>query len=409
MKHHRKIIIIIEACIVYAALLFGVWDYMTNLIVVGSFLCAGFVFSIFYAIPGFVIASTGLFLSLMKLNEYNLLSFQVEDYLMLFFGITTFCISAFIRKNMDKTLNHTWLNNQMLKESRDDLLSDLVSIDLSHRKFLEDTYFRPDDPVYFYHELRKQATNVESLVEFSAKLFSILNRYLFVESGIIYKNMSGQSKLEPIFQYGNCEMPEEVSSAKEPDWLKIVRKKKKIIISKKPGTHGLLMIIPLSSQWIDDAQYFLVIERIRFVMINPKTHIKLNVVSLIVKMIFERKLYSSTLKGMSISKKVVIFHEEFSQKILVERIQFFNNTEIDYRVVAVKFLDIPLEDREEFFGKLDITTRMFDEKFLLDGQIIIVFSFAKEIIPVIKRISKITIHPDDVREMEKDELAKLLS
>lgn len=409
MNIKKKIIITIEVCLIYSVLFFGLWDHLSYPVIIGCFLCSGFILALFYAVTGCVIGSIFLFVAVLKQTGFQASSLSGEGLITLFIGILTFNVAGFFRKNLDYTNHHTWLNNQMLKESRDDLLSDLVSIDLSHQKFLEDTYFRPEDPVYFYHELRKQATNVESLVEFSAKLFSILNRYLFVESGIIYKHTPGQASLGVVFQYGTCDLPRDIYSSAEPDWLKIVRKKGKIVISKKPGSHGLLMIIPISSQWIDDVQYFLVIERIRFVMINSKTQTKLNVVSLIVKMIFERKLYSSTLKGMSISKKVVIFHEEFSRKLLLERVGFFNSTQICYKIVSVKFLDIPLEDREEFFGKLDITTRMFDEKFFLDGQIIIVFSFAREIMSVIRRISKITLNPDDVRELDKDELDKLLA
>ncbi len=267
-------------------------------------------------------------------------------------------------------------------------------------------YFRLDDPVYLYHELRRQSLTAEDETEFIAQVFKVLNRYLFVEKGVVYRR-EGEGHYDAVFRYGAATLPERIDRKERPVYFELLQSSRKVVFSRFPERHGFLVAIPVFGTLSDEPVLLLMIERIRFVMLTARSSQSLKAVSLLLRGIFERKFQREELQSVSAAKSALVLDRETTRRALPGRLAFLDEAGIPWRAVAVKTGEAA--NLDELALKMELALRILDEMYLLDGEIVAVLLFTEHTGAVFARLRGAGIGADDIREYPRADLQARLA
>jgi len=395
----KKYLPVIEGSIIYV-LIFVFWNYFSDkevFICIAGFL--GVLFCFFYGIVGLVISIAGLLAGFFRFYypENFLTSLSTNDFVIIIITTALYLIIIAIKKQLDEkvaTFNRAY---EISLKRIDSLLSQLVSIDMAYKRFLEKFLIRLDKPIYLYQELRQAAVASSEENELFSQIFSILNRYAFVEAGCVYKEeMSGYKK---IIKYRRSKLPSEIS--KNVEWVAVLEREKEIIQPAFIEKYGFLAAIPVISSLVKKIRYIFVIEQIRSFMVTKETMDLIKVTVFITKIILETYTFSKEIQQYSVLPNIILFKPEFARRILKERITFLEKMMIPYSLGYV--LISQDTDISELAKKLELCLRDLDEKYLIDNKLIILFIFAEYLSPIQKRLKE--QEGIELREINYEELS----
>jgi len=391
MKKLRPFLPYIEAAIVYGLLFFYVLDFLPLNITPYLFIFIGIIFALFYGIQGVIIAVAGFLFALGQMQDFILNPITVEDWLIALIGMLLFFIvgnqTSTIRRELEIQLDA----NKMAQTRIQELFSQLVSIDTSHKKFLGELYFRVDRPSYLYHELGKLGQHFNDEMQLFAKLFSLLYRHQFVEGGVVYKlheyqDLEYDTNYVAMFRYGLSLFPDTIELNNSPQWFKLLQVEKEII-SPKVIDKKFIISIPIVLKPSDKMQYVIVIERIRQTMITSETTHSLKITAIIIKFILEEQVYLANRPDYSLFKHVMVFRPGVAERILKERLELFTNAELPYKLTYWKLDELP-EDLENVANKIHAASRQFDEQFVIGDKLFILFAFSEVFTPIQTRFKR---------------------
>ena len=396
----KKYLPVIEGSIVYVLIFTLFWHYFSDQEV---FICiAGFfgvLFCFFYGIVGLVISIVGLIAGFFRFYypENFLTSLSTNDFVVIIITIALYLLIAGIKKQIDGKMETFDRAYGIALRRIDSLLSQLVSIDMAYKRFLEKFLIRLDKPIYLYQELRQIAVAYLDEEELFSQIFSILNRYAFVEAGCVYKKeVSGYKK---IIEYRRSKLPFEIS--KNVEWVAVLEREKDIIQPAFIEKYGFLAAVPVISTLVEKIRYLFVIEQIRSFMITKGTMDIIKVTAFITKIILETYTFSKEIQQYSLLPNIILFKPEFAPRILKERITFLEKMMIPYSLGYV-----PISKDTDIRGlarKLELSLRDLDEKYLIDNKLVILFIFAEYLTPIKERLKE--QEGIELREIKYEELS----
>lgn len=400
----RKFLPFLEAIILYGLTLSVLWPYIPEKVFFYILTFYGVIFSCFYGILGVVISIVGLFIGISRYCYPKLIltSLKTEDFFIIVFNIGLFILIGGIKQRLQQSISALNQSYYLARERISSLTSQLISIDISYRRFLEEFFLRLDEPLYLYQELRKVAATTADENELFARLFFILNRYCFVEGGCVYARV--HKKYHRLFKYGFSQMPEILSEEDYHEWLEVLKEDKEIILPTSIEKYGFVMAIPIVSQLVERINFLILIEHIRYIALNEDTLRQLKVAGFMVKLILERRFYAKEMAAYSLVPHIVIFKPQIAAKVLKERLSFLKRVRIPYKLAYFR-----LEQRRdiaEIATKLEATLREFDEKFVIGNQFILLLPFTEDLVPVKRRLKeKIGL---EIEELDYEHIQKLM-
>ncbi|GEM_PF-6970330 len=403
----RKVLPFLEAVILYGLTLTVLWPYIPEKVFFYMLTFYGVLFSFFYGILGVVISILGLLIGMSRYYypELILTSLKTEDFLIIVFNAGLFLLIGSIKQNLLQNISALNQSYHLAKERIASLTSQLVSIDISYRRFLEEFFLRLDEPLYLYQELRKVAAITVDEKELFARLFFILNRYCFVEGGCVYTRAN--KEYHRLFKYGLSKMPEILSEKDYHEWLEVLKEDKEIILPTSIERYGFVMAIPIVSRLVEKINFLILIERIRYVALNEDTLRQLKVAGFMVKLILERRLYAKEMAAYSLVPHIIVFKPQVAPKILKERLNFLKRMRISYKLAYFRLEQG--KDIIEIATKLDeleATLREFDEKFVIGNRLILLLPFTEDLLPVKRRLKeKIGL---EIEELSDEHLQELM-
>ncbi len=400
----------IEAALIYSLLFFVLWSWLPTSVIPSLFIFAGIIFALFYGMTGMIIASMGLLIAVLKIHEFVLGQITPESGLISVMGLLIFLVVGNQKEASERDMKVLREANDMGQKRIGDLVSQLVSIDISHKKFLGDVYFRVDRPTYLYHEMRKTIRHAVDEMELFSQIFSLLYRYTFVEGGIVYKRQEDGIHYKALFRYGASVFPEAIDINDAPDWFKILQTERQIIFPKILENHQFIISIPImTGRRVEDVvQHIIVVERIRYSMMTSEILLGLKIIALILRFFLEKRLYLESMREYSLFEDVLVFKPDIATNILRERIDLFERAQLPYKLAYVSIVGLTSELLETLAKQLHASTREFDEKFVIGEMFLILFSFAEEIGPVIQRLQGIS-PAENLKEIEDEELKQFIS
>ena len=400
----RKVLPFLEAIILYGLTLSVLWPYIPEKVFFYMLTFYGVLFSFFYGILGVVISILGLLIGMSRYYYPKLIltSLKTDDFLIIVFNAGLFLLIGGIKQNIQQSISALNQSYHLARERISSLTSQLVSIDISYRRFLEEFFLRLDEPLYLYQELRKMAATTADENELFARLFFILNRYCFVEGGCVYARV--HKKYHRFFKYGLSQMPEILSEKDYHEWLEVLKEDKEIISPTSIEKYGFIMAIPIVSRLVERINFLILIEHIRYIALNEDTLRQLKVAGFMVKLILERRFYAREMAAYSLVPHIIVFKPQIAVKVLKERLSFLKRMRIPYKLAYFR-----LEQRRdiaEIATKLEATLREFDEKFVIGNQFILLLPFTEDLVPVKRRLKeKIGL---EIEELDYEHLQKLM-
>lgn len=389
----------LEIALVYG-LLFALQPRMAEPLLSVAFLAAGILFALFYHYLGIFAGCLFHTLALLRHHGWSVLPFGPADYLALVAALGAIYAVGQVRFTLQGTIQLLRRKDDLLEQRASNVLSELISFEVSHRVFLEDMYYRLDDPVYLYHELRRQSIACADETEFFAQVFKVLNRYLFVEKGIVYR-LSG-TRYDAVFRFGASELPEKIERAAQPAHFELIRDVRKVVFSRFPDRHGFLIAIPVFGTRSDEPGIVVVIERIRFIMLTARSAMSLKALSLLVQGIFERRFQREELQAMSATRGALVFDAPTTRRLLPKRIAFFEEAKIPYR--ALELTPASVADLEPAAAKMEQALRVLDEMYLCGGKLLAILLFTEHTAPVLARLRQAGVDPAIIEELSRAEL-----
>lgn len=399
MKRFARHLPWIEIAIAYSAL-FALQPRMSDPLLAAAFLIAGILFALFYHNTGVFAGCAALTLAMLRRHGWSVLPFSAEDYLTLVASLAAIYAVGQVRHTLQRTIDLLSRKGELLETRASDVLSELISFEVSHRVFLEDMYYRLDDPVYLYHELRRQSVAAADETEFFAQIFKVLNRYLFVEKGTVYRNAG--DAYEAAFRFGATELPERIARAELPVHFQLMREARKVVFSRFPDRHGFLIAIPVFGTLSDEPGLVIVIERIRYIMLTGRSTRNLKALSLLVQGTFERRFAREELRRLSATRGAFVLDAPTSRRILPKRIEFFRDAGIPYRIL--EFAPASAAELESLAAAAEGKLRVLDEMFLVAGRIVVLLLFTEHAGPALARLGSAGLGPDRIAELSRDEL-----
>ena len=302
----KKYVPVIEGSIAYVLMFTVFWHYFSDkevfICIAGSF---GVLLCFFYGIIGVVISIGGIIAGSFRFYypENLLTSLSTNDFVVIIITIALYLIIAGIKKQIDEKMETFDRAYGIALRRVDSLLSQLVSIDISYKAFLEKFLIRLDKPIYLYQELRQVTVAYSDEEELFFQVFSILNRNAFVESGCVYKKeISGYKK---IIEYRRSDLPSEIP--KNVEWIAVLEREKDIIQPAFLEKYGFLFAIPVVSTLVEKIRYSFVIEQIRPFMITKETMDIIRVTVFITKIILETYTFSKEIQRYSLLPNITLF------------------------------------------------------------------------------------------------------
>ena len=406
IKNYLKFIIpLIESLIFYGISLFYLNIYLDDDLYFYIYTTFGIIISYFYEIYGAIIAIIGFIIAILKLKNFILNSISLDEAILIFINVSIFLSIGLIKQNT--RLNIANLNNSYLlaKEKIATLLSQIHSINMSYKTIMENFFIQLNEPIYLYYELRKQMIYIKDDSEMFAQIFFLLNRYLFIEGGIVYKK--DKKNYFSLFRYGVSKMPENITMKNYPDWLEIINQSNEILMPKNIQQDQFIIAIPIVSEFVRKINYILVIEKIRFIMLNQENLNNIIITSYMLKVLFEKRLYAQEMSEFSIFTNILVYKPEVSHKIIKERLTNYKKTNIPFKIGCIDISH--QENLEQFCKKIILYIRELDEIFILQNKkLLILFSFSETIDPIIERLRKeMNIQLEELSYEHIDELMAL--
>jgi len=255
---------------------------------------------------------------------------------------------------------------------------------MSYKTIMDNFFIQLNEPIYLYYELRKQMIYIKDDSEMFAQIFFLLNRYLFIEGGIVYKK--DKKNYFSLFRYGVSKMPENITMKNYPDWLEIINQSNEILMPKNIQQDQFIIAIPIVSEFVRKINYILVIEKIRFIMLNQENLNNIIITSYMLKILFEKRLYAQEMSEFSIFTDILVYKPEVSHKIIQERLTNYKKTNIPFKI---GYIDISNQKNlEQLCKKIILYIRELDEIFILENKkLLILFSFTETIDPIRERLS----------------------
>ena len=213
-----------------------------------------------------------------------------------------------------------------------------------------------------------------------------------------------------MFEYGLSEMPTLIENAYQQDWLVLTLEKKEVILSHFPDKHGFFMIIPviLEMPEVEFENLFIVLEQIRYTMLDEQTYINLKVISLIMKQIMERKFYWDKIMEKR-DVPAVIYNFSQAQKIIPQRIKFLKEVKVDYSFFQLDLSGLSSQTRRKYLVFLEEVLRVFDAKFWVNKDTLVVFlMFSTLISKVLDRLTEKGIIRERIKILTEDEVVNFL-
>ena len=385
IKNYLKFIIpLIESLIFYGISLFYLNIYLDDDLYFYIYTTFGIIISYFYEIYGAIIAIIGFIIAILKLKNFILNSISLDETILIFINVSIFLSIGLIKQNT--RLNIANLNNSYLlaKEKIATLLSQIHSINMSYKTIMDNFFIQLNEPIYLYYELRKQMIYIKDDSEMFAQIFFLLNRYLFIEGGIVYKK--DKKNYFSLFRYGVSKMPENITMKNYPDWLEIINQSNEILMPKNIQQDQFIIAIPIVSEFVRKINYILVIEKIRFIMLNQENLNNIIITSYMLKILFEKRLYAQEMSEFSIFTDILVYKPEVSHKIIQERLTNYKKTNIPFKI---GYIDISNQKNlEQLCKKIILYIRELDEIFILENKkLLILFSFTETIDPIRERLS----------------------
>ena len=390
MNKIRDFLPYIEIALVYGLLFFGIWHLLPINLIPYIFILVGIIFALFYSRRmGMIIACIAFLLAFSKVHYLVAKPLKMEDGLILIIGLLLIFIVGNKKEKSDKELSILRDINIIEQKKIEELKSQIAFVDMSHKKFLGDSYFRVDRPTYLYHELRKILKNTSDEQEMFSRIFAMLYRYTFVEGGLVYKLLDNNSNDQylSLFRYGvsnYVDFPGIIFLKEAPEWLRVLQIEKQII-SQTVLEEKNQFIISIPIMKGEEMEYVIVIERIRYTMKKDDTLLSLYILALALRFSLEKKLYMETLLEYSFFKDVLVFKPEIAEEFLNKRIALFKQAKLPYKLACLEIGELSETRLESLVKLLESQTREFDEKFLIDNKLLVLFSFTEDLSPIIAK------------------------
>jgi hypothetical protein len=410
MNKIREFLPYLEIAVVYSFLFFGIWHLLPIKLIPYIFIFVGIIFALFYRIMGMIVASIALLLAIISLHHFALSLINLEDGLILIMGLLLILIVGYQKGNSDR--EHRFLREtDIIAQKRiEELKSQIAFVDMSHKKFLGDSYFRVDRPTYLYHELRQILRDTSEELELFSRIFAMLYRYTFVEGGIVYKRDINNEQYVSLFRYGisnPIDFYEKIIISEAPEWFRLLQKEKQII-SLKVLEERYQFVISIPIMKGEEMEYVIVVERIRYTMKKDEVLLGLYVLALALRFNFEKKLYMETLFEYSFFKDVLVFKPEIAEGFLKKRLALFEQAKLSYKLAFLPIGNISETKLESLVTQLELQTREFDEKFLIGDKLFVLFGFAEELSPILAKFKDNQLG-QNWQEIKNEQLKKIIS
>ncbi len=419
MNKIRYFLPYIEIAVVYGLLFFGIWHLLPIKLIPYIFIFVGIIFAIFYRILGIIVGSIALLLAI-SLHDLGFSQINLEDGLIFLIGLLLILIVGNQTENSDTELKLLRKIDIIAQKRIEELKSQIAFVDMSHKKFLGDRYFRVDRPTYLYHELRQILNDTYEEIEMFSRIFAMLYRYAFVEGGVVYKlennnnnnnkNNNNNEQYLSLLRYGvsnSVVFSENIKISEAPEWFRVLQIEKQII-SLKVLEENNQFIISIPIMKAEKMEYVIVIERIRYTMKKDDTLLGLYVLALALRFSLEKKLYMETLLKYSFFKDVLVFKPEIAEGFLKKRIALFEQAKVPYKLADLPIGDLSETKLESLVKQLESQTREFDEQFLIGDKLFVLFSFTEELSPILAKFKDNELG-ENWQEIKNEQLKKIVS
>jgi hypothetical protein len=155
-------------------------------------------------------------------------------------------------------------------------------------------------------------------------------------------------------------------------------------------------------------EYIIVVERIRYTMKKDEVLLGLYVLALALRFNFEKKLYMATLFEYSLFKDVLVFKPEVAESFLKKRLALFEQAKLPYKLAYLPIEDNSETELEILVTQLESQTREFDEKFVFNNKLFVLFGFAEELSPILAKLKDNQLG-DNWQEIKNEHIKKIIS